>query len=305
MNGVKTENNKDISKLDLSTIEQIILPNGNGYIKYFDNLQNRPVMLKTANSTIPVKEQIEKLQSHSHNLNSQNTMYNTKKLAEIERKYTREEIILVPVDQLDKYQYLINDVDPQSMKLVSIFVKNKDRFNPPIKYINFDDCIALDEMNRAIVCQYNETTGQYDVRYADVIKHEKEEKVVYNDIEATVSNSDYSAIVDTIEITNRPVEVSGYMIDLQTLQQFYDYPELFERKEMKQNERYIWTKILEVYKIKKNLKDDINDKHKVFVKKKDNKKAGFANHLLTASLAGFTVGIVFAILIAIIQHLFF
>lgn len=305
MNDIKAQDNISMPKLHLSNVEQVVLPNGKQYIKYFDNRQNKPIMLKTSGLTESEREQIKNLQNNSRDNNSQDTIYNATELMELRRKYVREEAILVPVDQLGKYQYLFDSIDLESRKIVSIFVKNKDRFNPPIKYINFDDCLALDAMNRVIVCQYNKSNGQYNVRYADVVKHDKKEKAVSNSQEITVNSIDYSAIIDSIEKYGSAIEVAGYMIDPQVVYQFYEYPELLARKEMEPKERYIWTKILEAYKAKEISKSNVNEKPKVLVKKDNNKKAGFASQLLTASLAGFGVGIVFAIMIAIIRNLFF
>lgn len=295
-----TENNR----VDLSSVEEVTLPNGDRYIKYFDLKENKPVMLKNIDTNKSAREQIENLQNNSQNYNSKDALYNTNGILDMEKKYTREEIILVPIDQIDKYQYLLNGMTIEQNKALNIFIKNKDNFTPKLKYINLDECLAIDEENKVITCLYNRNTNQFDVRYANVVKYEKEEQIVSNNVDVNVDNINYEAIIDTIEVNNQPVEVEGYIIDMNTLEQYYNYPEVLERKEMLPKERTIWIRLLDIYRNRKQKQVMNADKPKIKVKA-PNKKAGFANQLLTVSLAGFTIGIVVAALFVIIKNMFF
>ena len=301
---INKDSSENTPRVDLSSVEEVILQNGKKYIKYFDLKENKPVMLKNSDSNKSAREQIENLQNHSQNYNSQDALFNTNGILDMEKKYTKEEIILVPIDQIDKYQYLLNNMTPEQNKALNIFIKNKDNFNPKLKYINLDECLAIDEENKVITCLYNKNTNQFDVRYANVVKYEKEEKVVSNNIEANIDNINFEAIIDTIEVNNQPIEVEGYMVDINTLEQYNNYPEVLERKEMAPKERNIWMRLLDIYR-KRKQKQIVNADTPKVKTLKTNKKAGFANQLLTVSLAGFTIGIVVSALFVIIKNMFF
>ena len=298
MDGVKSV---DTPRIDLSSVSEVRLPNGNVYIVYYDNKEQKPVMLKNNDPSKSAKEQIAQLQNHSQNYQSYDASYNTNGILEMEKKYTREEVILVPVDQIDKYQYLLSTKSDEEKKTISILIKNKDRFNPKLKYVNFEECIAVDENSNVIVCYYNKNTNQYDVRYADTVRYEKNEDEKVSGLD--VDSINYDDIINTIETSNQPVEVSGYMIDLNILEQYNNYPEVFEKTEMQQVQRTIWIRLLEAFRRRNQLRVDSNTKIKVL--SPDKKKAGFTNQLLTVSLAGFTIGIIVAILFVVIKKFFF
>ena len=298
MDGVKSV---DTPRIDLSSVSEVRLPSGHVYILYYDIKEQKPVMLRNNNTSKSAKEQIETLQNNSQNYQSDDALYNTNGLLEMEKQYTREEVILVPVDQIDKYQYLLSTKSAEESKTISILIKNKDRFNPKLKYINFEECLAIDENNNVIVCYYNNITNQYDVRYADMVKYEKneDEKAASTNID----DIDYDNIINTIEISNQPVEVAGCMIDLNTLEQYNNYPEVFEKTQMQPEQRTLWQRLLEAYRRRKQLQNG-STKPNMKTLSPNYKKAGFTNQFLAVSLAGFTIGIMVAVLFIVIKKFY-
>ena len=310
MNNVKIKEEKiETPRVDLRSVEEVFLPDGKKYIKFLDLKENRTVMFRN-NSDKSVEEQIEKLQGNLLNSDIKNVLDNTNGILDSEKKYDRDGIILVPINQIDKYQYMLNGLSQEQKRVVSIFIKNKDRFNHPILYINFEDGIALDETNRVICCWFNKDTNQYDVRYADVVKYETEEKYDLNNIDATIDDIDYDVILETLEVENSKIEVGGYYIDKDSLEQYYNYPEIFERKNLQPKEKLIWEKILNAYKLKKNMKENENNSQKIKKmeirnqKFSNNKVSGFANNMLMASLSGFTIGLLFSIIFLLVKKFF-
>lgn len=307
MDSINITNEENKPKVNLSNVREIQLPNGSKYIMYTDSKTNEPVMLKSL-SDKSVKEQIEGLQNASISFNSSDSLYNTNGVLDTERKYTKEQLDIIHIENIFQYKHILDQMPFEKSRAILIFVRNSDKFNPKLKYLNLEEGIAIDASNNVISCEYNKNTNQFDVKVANAVAYQHEEVIESNYVETNIDNIDYDAIIDTIEDSNQPVEIEGYMIDMTTMQQYVNYPEIIERKEMAPKERMIWQRVLMAYQ-KKMEKRLVNiDKPKIKVlsnNRKDLKKAGFASELLTVSLAGFSVGVIFAAIVVIIKNIFF
>ena len=244
----------------------------------------------------------------SISFNSSDSLYNTNGVLDTERKYTKEQLDIIHIENIFQYKHILDQMPFEKSRAILIFVRNSDKFNPKLKYLNLEEGIAIDASNNVISCEYNKNTNQFDVKVANAVAYQHEEVIESNYVETNIDNIDYAAIIDTIEDSNQPVEIEGYMIDMTTMQQYVNYPEILERKEMAPKERMIWQRVLMAYQ-KKMEKRLVNiDKPKIKVlsnNRKDLKKAGFASELLTVSLAGFSVGVIFAAIVVIIKNIFF
>ena len=167
--------NSQEPKVDLSKIEEVKLDNGKTYIKYVDTNTNKPVMLDITDSNKSAQEIIESIQSGSFNFNSNNAIHNTEGILDLENKWTKHNLQIIPVEEINNY---LNVIPTEKKPIIDLFQKNKDNFKPPIKYINVEECIALDTNNNVIMCKFNKDENRYDVKYADATKYEvkKEEK---------------------------------------------------------------------------------------------------------------------------------
>ena len=120
-------------------------------------------------------------------------------------------------------------------------------------------------------------------------------------IEGSIDGIDFEALVEQMETTNTPLEVSGYKVDMKQLNDYSNYPELLERKQLNPFEKMLWTKLLESYlrkKAKQNNLDNPPKIKKLIIKdKKSKSQAAFVSNNLTLFVAGFTTGIIFALIL--------
>lgn len=137
----------DKPNIDLSSVEEVLLPDGHRYVKYVDD-KGIPTMLEI-NDDKKANEVIEGIQVKTNGFDMLD-----------DKKYSRENIILVPIDKIGEYQYAFNNMTSEQKTIISLFIKNKDRFNPKLKYINADESIAIDENNKVITAVINKTTNR-------------------------------------------------------------------------------------------------------------------------------------------------
>lgn len=303
------ENNNELNNgynIDLSSVEEVFLnnekKNNERYIKYYDEKNKMPVMLKTDK---PVKEVIEKLQDKSINFKSNDANHNTMGLLNLEEKYTKHKLEIIPIDELNEYSF--NDLSSDQVNIINLFVKNKDRFNPKLKYINLEKQIALDEKNNVITCIVDKEKNRIDFRQANKVVHKHEEfsnnqmnnsqvnnnpmsnsqnmfnnlnesknEFSFNNIDNANNNFessndsinvDIDSLIDNVVYKNIPVEVDGEMIDKSILDKYYNYQELLAT--MSPNKRDVWKKIIAKYEKKieeQNKQDRLNNPPKVLVK---------------------------------------
>lgn len=327
------ENNNELNNnysIDLSSVEEVFLDNER-YIKYIDEKNKIPVMLKTDK---PVKEVIEKLQEKSVNFKSLDANYNTMGLLNLEEKYTKHKLNIIPIDKVNEYS--TNNLTKEQINIINLFVRNKDRFNPKLKYINLEKQIALDENNNVITCDIDNEKKRIDFKKANKIEHKKEEfsnnqmnnnqnmfnlnqnknELVFNNNDNNSLNSsndsiniDIDSLIDNVVYKNIPVEIDGEIIDKSTFDKYYNYRELLAT--MSPNKRDIWMKIIAKYEKKieeQNKQDNLNNPPKTLVKT-DNKNnnsnnAGFATDMLTTFVSGFAVGLIISLLLFVLIRVF-
>ena len=299
MDDIIFDENKNIPSIDLNSVDEVYLDDGKKLLKFIDLNNNKPVMLDISNDNMSVKEIIESIQKGSYSFNSDDAIYNTSGILDVQKKYSKHELRIVPVDKISQIRPYIPD---NKLKIVSLFEKNKDKFNPNIKYICVFDDLALDEDNRVIACSFDDIKKQYDVRYADTTKYEKENKIVNESNQINTDNDDYDLAVEQLLIYNKPVLVSGYSIDIDRLIQYSADPELLEGQTMSDKEKMVWNKIINIYLKKKNVK---HDKPKVKTLTSKNRANAFTSSSLNIFTSGVTVGLVMSFLIYMIIKLLF
>ena len=279
----------DKPNIDLSSVEEVLLPDGHRYVKYVDD-KGIPTMLEI-NDDKKANEVIEGIQVKTNGFDMLD-----------DKKYSRENIILVPIDKIGEYQYAFNNMTSEQKTIISLFIKNKDRFNPKLKYINADESIAIDENNKVITAVINKTTNRIDVNYAEVIKHDVNKIEEQNEVVESIEDINFSAIIDMMEANNIPYDIAGYQVDMDSLRQYDRYPETFEQQQMSSRERVIWSKLLDAFRRRQQKNDTLENPPKVKVKATtSNNNMGYTNQLLTVSLATFAIGVIFGILIFVLK----
>lgn len=300
---IKKEEIRELPKIDLSTITEVKLPNGHVYVKYNIVTSDIPVMLRIDISNMSIKKIIEGIQNNSDSYNSMNSLDNTYNILGVQRKYIRDEAKIIPIKLIDIN--MLNGLDTISIKIVSYYLKNMDNFIPKLKYINFQELLAINEEGRVITCSYDAQNDKVIPRFADVVQYNKKEGQINEKIEGSFENFDFEATLDRIENSNEEVEINGEKINIQTLDNYDNYPELIERKTMNDNARNILRELLAKYRLRKMKKEEqakLNNPPKIRTLK-INHKAFVSNSIITF-LSGFTAGIILALVLFILIRLF-
>lgn len=256
--------NSDVTSFHLKIMGKVRLPNGGVYIKYYDEKNNKTVLIRKGTVS--------------------------------------EEIHLIPIDQLDRYQYLMNALTDEQRKIANLLINNIDKFNVPVEYINFENGIVIDEQNHVIGCEYDKKVKNYVVRYINEIPAPKQSttKVVREDELTKVSNDKYQNIINSLIQNGRPVEISGFFIDLNTIKNYYSHPE--EVNNLQSEEKEIIVGLLNAYKNKIQINKVEQEMPKIKTKK--NKKNSVGMQVLKASLSGFALGFVLSVLFLVAKKFF-
>ena len=304
----------DKPKIDLNSVEEVKLPNGHRYIKYIDLEKNIPVMLMINEASKTTKEIIDGLQIGSFSYSASDVMGP-------ERNFKNQEILIIPIEKIDNYQYAFNNMNTEQRQIVNLYIKNKDSFNPHLRYINVDEGIAIDDSGKVITCMFNSRTNRYDVKYSDVVKYEKENVTKEND---TLDSFDLEAILVDIVENNKAINVEGCTISKALIEEYsknigLENNNIEEKIKNRFNNSdrllYILNELSITY-IDKYIKNSGNsEQFHDKVKEKSNghsligrdsqtngingtiNNMGYASQILTVSLATFAIGVIFGILI--------
>lgn len=308
----------DKPKIDLNSVEEVKLPNGHRYIKYIDLEKDIPVMLMINEASKTTKEIIDGLQIGSFSYSASDVMGS-------ERNFKNQEILIIPIEKIDNYQYAFNNMNTEQRQIVNLYIKNKDSFNPHLRYINVDEGIAIDDLGKVITCMFNPQTNRYDVKYSDVVKYEKENVTKEND---TLDSFDLEAILVDIVENNKTINVEGCTISKALIEEYAKNIGL-ENNNIEEKIKNRFKNTNSLLKIINELSIIYKDKYgtdfqsgnnslsnaKVKVKVPSgtarfggNQPAeysfnpninnmGYASQILTVSLATFAIGVIFGILI--------
>ena len=296
--------NSQEPKVDLSKIEEVKLDNGKTYIKYVDTNTNKPVMLDITDSNKSAQEIIESIQSGSFNFNSNNAIHNTEGILNLENKWTKHNLKIIPVEDIKNYS---DEISTEKMPIIDLFQKNKDNFNPPIKYIDIEAGIALDTNNNVIMCKLNKEKNGFDVKYAETTKYEVKKEEQQINTPPTTPGINTDEIVNKL-IENQPIIINGKPIDAEFLINYRDQIHRF----IPEDQIEIWNEIFKKYdNIKQNQQEQIKDNPpkiyqlKAQPKQPETKQAAFVSNNLTLFIGGFTSGILFALILYYVIKIFF
>ena len=303
---ITKDDKKDKFEIDLNNFEKVILHNNKEYVKFINKKDGSVIMLDITHINMPIKDYLEFLQNGSINYKTNDASYNAYGIIKSQEKsmidLKFEDIEMVDLNRID---------NPDNRKIVQMFKENKNRFIPKIKYVNPSLGIALNEEGRVLEIFYNSQTEKYESRYADTVAIKSEEKVVNNNLEGNFDGIDFEATMDYLEIDNKEIPLGHESINIKEIEQYDNNEGALKDAPMSEYKKGFITRLLAVYRKRKQLNQqkELTDKPKVLQKIKPKEQptqqAAFVSNNLTLFIGGFTTGIIFAIILYFAIKTFF
>lgn len=309
---------KDMAKvygISLTDIEEVILPNGKEYFKFYNPEDKTMKMIENRNDSGNLSEQFKAMQETLSASQSANEKQNARAVFDYQLKYQNIELQLIPIRELNgnrlAYKHLFDNLEPNKKKAIRALIENMEYLE--LEYINLENTIGIDKDNNVISATYNSITGKCELMAAEVRNYENN-KVSVDDESYTfdISDEEFDAIIDQIDVSSdiptitETYEVEGQQanngarktirgreVNLNLAVQAYHYPEIIERSELSPVDKMIYRGILAaIHRKHQKSRGMTKEKQYVLTQKKPNQnQAAFVDSILLALLLGFFSGL--------------
>ena len=205
----KTEQTKqDMAKvygISLTDIEEVILPNGKEYFKFYNPQERTIRMIENRRDSGNLSEQFKAAQLTISASQSENERQNARAVFDHQLKYQNIELNLIPIRELNgnrmAYKHLFDNLDTAKKKAVRVLVENMEFLE--LEYINIENAIGIDRDNNVISANYNALTGQCELRAAEV-RNYADKKMDTDDISYTfnISDEEFDAAIADIDVSD-------------------------------------------------------------------------------------------------------
>ena len=163
-----------IYDVDTSDIEHKILEDGKEIIKFYCNKLNRVIVFEKEKNGMTLKEQLAEVQEENEQFQTSNPEKNTNDILEQERIYGDTELKMVPVNEIENYNYIIQKLSPEKRTSLNYMIRNASELH--IDSINIENVFGItnNDYGSKIYEAY------YDVERNKVIIEQPEEFVNQN-----------------------------------------------------------------------------------------------------------------------------
>lgn len=298
-------NIKEKYEIDLNNFEKVTLHNKHEYVKLINKVEDSIIMLDITKINMPLVDYMKLLQDNSLSYKTDNAIFNATGIIEGQKK-SKTSLEFISVDKVN----LDNVDDLEKRKIISMFIKNKDLFNPKIRYINTKEAIALDENYRVVEIFLNQFTNKYEPRYANTEVIKSEEKVATETFQGNFDGIDFEATLDYLEIDNKVFNLGSETITLEEIEKYDKDEASLNNSSISLYKKSFIIKLLEVYRKRKSINEKRLSNNPLKIKVLQNKnhgiinKAAFVNHNLIVFISGVNVGIAITLLIYFLMRLF-
>jgi len=320
-----TEQQKeDVAKIfgiSLNNIEHVVLPNKKEYFKFVSPTDKTVRMIENRRDGENLSQQFKKLQKEMSFSQSDNEMENARALFDFHLKYLNTELNLIPIKEFKEnrqnYRYLLDALDEGKRKAVRALLEGVTTHG--LTYINIENAIAIDNNNKVISAEYDHQTGLCKIVNAEVRSHDDQQASMDdNGYTVSISDDEFDAAVDMIDIANDEPEImeseeidrkdmkknemtiKGKSIQLSSILRFYQYPELLEKDEISDTDKYIYRGLLAAI-ARKQQRTQSHGKQYVLKKEEKNNQAAFIDSMFLSLMLGFFSGLLFATIILAIR----
>lgn len=265
-----------IYDVDVSEIEHKFLEDGKEIINFHCNKLNRNIVFEKEKNGIPLKEQLMQAQEENKQFQTDNASENTNSILEKERVYGNAELKMVPINKLGEYDYLIMKLPPDKLTGLEYMIKNADQLH--IDTINIENVFGM-------------TSKEYGSKIYESYYDVERNKTIIEQPEETISNKEenYEQELSNEDETRAAIEEMSSE-EMKKVEMYRNYPELLNSLDSVKKEHYqqLIKRIDE--------KEAQLEKPKVYVFRKDIKKAGFIDAAILAFITEF-VGLIFTTLV--------
>lgn len=331
----KEEPKEEVAKvfgISLTDIEEIHLPNGKEYFKFYNPEDRTVKMIENRRDGKNLSEQFKEIQQTLSYSQGENSLSNARAVFDYQLRYQNIELNLIPIASLKNnrasYRYLFDNIDIETKKAVRVLLENADFLE--LEYINFENAIGIDKNNRVINASYNAMTGKCELKAAEVRNYETNKTDSTGDgYVFDISDEEFDSLIDGIDVSsdiptiipeedvngiegasmeaksNSNPTIRGRQINMLFAIQAYQYPEIIDRGEMSEFDKMIYRGIARAIARKKAKRNSMtHQKQYVLTQNQNKSQAAFVNTVLLALIAGFLGGVLLMFAITFIRNLF-
>lgn len=319
-NNSTEETKKDMAKvygISLSDIEEVILPNGKEYFKFYNPEERTVRMIENRKDSGNLSEQFKAAQATISASQSENERQNARAVFDYQLRYQNIELTLIPISELKgnrlAYKHLFDSLDATKKKEIRVLIENMDYLE--LSYINIPQAIAIDKNNKVITSNYNAVTNECDLIAAEVKNYDKNSMnsndadlmtiaISDEEFDAAVEQIDVSSDIPTVteayEVNGKPaatpeISVRGHKVNPSLVIQAYMYPEIIERSELSVVDKMIIRGVIKAIARKRQKQLGAKPKQKVLTNNQ-NKQAAFVDSILLSLLLGFFSGLLMTLI---------
>ena len=301
------QNMAKVYGIRLTDIEEVILPNGKEYFKFYNPDDQTIKMIENLHDSKNLNEQFTEFQKSISTSQSENERQNARAVFDYHLKFYNIELPLISVRELkgnkSAYKYQFDDLDPKKKKAIRILIENMDYLD--LQYINLEEAVGIDKDNNVIVATYNPLTDQCELSAAERRSYDQGQvSITASDEYYTfdIRDEEFDELANIVDDENektndtRPVAIRNHAINVAFAKQAYQYPEIIERSELSDFEKMLYRGLIAAISRKRQKAQGLNkNKQYVLTPKKPN-QAAFVDSVLLALLLGFSSGLLMTLI---------
>ncbi len=301
------QNMAKVYGIRLTDIEEVILPNGKEYFKFYNPDDQTIKMIENLHDSKNLNEQFTEFQKSISTSQSENERQNARAVFDYHLKFYNIELPLISVRELkgnkSAYKYQFDALDPKKKKAIRILIENMDYLD--LQYINLEEAVGIDKDNNVIVATYNPLTDQCELSAAERRSYDQGQvSITASDEYYTfdIRDEEFDELANIVDDENektndtRPVAIRNHAINVAFAKQAYQYPEIIERSELSDFEKMLYRGLIAAISRKRQKAQGLNkNKQYVLTPKKPN-QAAFVDSVLLALLLGFSSGLLMTLI---------
>lgn len=307
--------------LNLSKIEEVILPNGKEYFKFFDVEDNTIRMIENRKDGKNLSEQFKDTQERLGLSQGENDKTNARAIFDYIVKFNNIELNLISITDLrhskDDYKEEFNGMDNNRKKELRTLLESAEQYE--LTHINLETMVGVSKNNEVFQAVYNSKTDTCELVSAE-IRNYQTNKITGNNQSYTIeiSDSEFDAIVADYDVeslensanysnsnTNNSIIIKNRVIDFSKVAAFYTAGTNIDSLDNFNNiDRMIYKGIIAAIVRKKQKLASMEKQRQYVLKNSDNKsEAAFIDSILLSLLLGFFSGLLMSIIILAIKTL--
>jgi hypothetical protein len=315
----KQQQKEEVAKvygINLSDIEEVVLPNGKEYFKFYNPEDRSLRMIENRRDYKNLSQQFKEIQEKLGFSQGIDDKQNAKAIFDYQLKYNNIELNLIPIRELKNnkgaYKHLFNGLDIHAKKAIRVLLENMDFLD--LEYINLENMLGIDKNRNVIRAEYDYQTGKCKLMAAEVRNYETDKVTVdSNGYIFEISDAEFDAAIETIDVAGddpniieeheingierKNTTIHGREVNLSYAVHAYKYPEIIEKSDMSRDDKFLYRGIIAaIHRKRQRILAMYNSKQ--YVLKNQNKKqnqAAFIDSILLSLLLGFFSGILVAL----------